>query len=185
MIIEEDHDSGTYQVLSYGGPATKSNLTLSEWRAVDWIPDRFIDSFEAKAPNSEVSLFDQQKPTVKSGVKRLGAWVKRSGRELIVRLHKLSQDKTFSHDIGEVYLDGYETPELAGSPILELPRANSLTIDLPREYNALASRRNSLSSRGGSFQELPDTPARSELPDSPVPSELPTVTDLYDMETDN
>ena len=179
LYLEEDDAAGQYQIHSYGGPATASTLTFSDWRPIG-IPSHLVDSTEPTSPESENGSVEDQKLVLRKTAGRLGAWIKRSGKALVVRFQSRNRKK--EPQITEFHIAGYEKPELAGEPILQLPQDPWQQDYYPIETQLSPS---SGTSKYEGFKELPDSSLRSELPDTPTLTELPAVHNFSELETNN
>ena len=173
LCLEESERLGQYNIQSYGGPFAASSVTLdSYWRPIE-IPGSVIEPTELPSPDSETTSIDVQKQLLRKTAGRFRAWIKRSGKRLVVRFQNRSQTK--NPEFTDIHFTGYEKAELACTPSSQLfhdawfPDYSIREVLLSPSSDGLDF---------NSFEELPDnSKSVSELPDSPAASELPTAHD--------
>lgn len=185
LVLQEDQAVGQYQVRSFGGAGSASAITLDDWRPIDWIPQNLIGTESPDLPTHSRGDPTASPTARPSGIARFGAWIKRSGKGLVVRLRR--QGPSATADYTDYHFNTYSQSisELADSPIIELPTTpSSHSHYIDTRPLALTGIYND------PFSELPGSETSTELPtihgwseldvlDRPVPRSHGHTVDLY------
>ncbi|EMC93397.1 hypothetical protein BAUCODRAFT_150730 [Baudoinia panamericana UAMH 10762] len=169
LLLQRDDKLGYYQIQRIAGAHSASALSLRDWRSVDWVTRDLVES--QHSPSSDTNRSDEVLGRItpqRRGIARLAAWVKRSGRGIILRLRGQNDGFTDLHLISDDWRDQdpIQSPlsELDGSPITEI--CSSPIIELPRSQSGSQHTDNDLTSYQGGASELRGSEVSSELPAS-------------------
>ncbi|KAK3726152.1 hypothetical protein LTR37_000300 [Vermiconidia calcicola] len=179
LFIEEGGVDGQYQIHAYGGPATVSSLTLNDWRPIDWIPRQLLDDMPSELVGSESFDSGEQIRPSQKGIKRLSAWIKRSGKEsrnFVVRVLRLSPTK--DPGFTDYHLSGRGGVRSTGRPSLHIYPHERGSSEKLQAYSPI------MLHNAFGHEELPDSSPTSELHDNPI-QELPPMHSLSELVADD
>jgi hypothetical protein len=157
LVLQHDPVTDKYDLCKPSNDAARSVISLTRWVRVSTgsIPPELLAAGSTALPEEGAVSAVKPRP-VRNSFARISAWVKRSGRGLVVRLLRPSNQS--QQDLIDIhFLDGNPIPddvkastvtELGGSPVLELPEQVT-------ELSASAI---------CSSEELPGSETSSELP---------------------
>ncbi|KAK5122542.1 hypothetical protein LTR85_003805 [Meristemomyces frigidus] len=166
LLLEEDQEAGEYQIRRLGGTSTASPVSLNSWNPIHSVPRTLIDAEGLESANDSVSETKGTKPQLRGGIARFSAWIKRSGKGLVVRLRR-QDNKASAAWTDYHFVTHSNVAELASSPIVELAgleRSSTKFVDTPVELSDTS-------------QSL-----HNELPGSEVSTELPTIHGWSELE---
>ncbi|KAK3697006.1 hypothetical protein LTR37_017713 [Vermiconidia calcicola] len=185
LFIGEGGVDGQYQINAYGGPATVSSLTLNDWRPIDMIPRHLIDDMAADLAEldgmatdlveSDTFGSEEQNASSQKGIKRLSAWIRRSGKEsknFVVRVLRLNHSK--DPGFTDYHFSARGGPRSAERPSLHIYPREGYRSDKPQVYSPI------MLHHVFGHEGLPDSSPTSELHDNPI-QELPPMHSLSEL----
>jgi hypothetical protein len=111
FIVQEDVHPGQYQLRRTGDGASTSAVSLADWTPVAELPGRMVDNQFPPSPASDGSQWSTlTTPKPRKRLLRLAAWVKRSGKGIVLRMRRQRPGRAI-YEVTDMHL---LPPELCG-----------------------------------------------------------------------